>query len=190
MQNKNKDLDVSFDNFLTVFKDSVSHIDKKYISIESAGWSVPKYAERAYCYELYHQMRVSFGDKYEYTINGELPKATHSIIRVNRSPDFLVHSAGSMDFNLVIMEVKPYSVAKTFSNINKDLYKLNYFTGKQARYHRGIMHIFGMGISKNDWCDLIHYFRSYNANLINQDKIILSLHTNSGKEPTIEMKRS
>lgn len=189
MQNNNIDLSEAFNKFLTVFKNSVSNIDEKYISIESSGWDVPKYAERTYCYELYHQLRSSFGDTYDYAINGELPKGTHNIIQVNRSPDFLVHRAGSMDSNLVIIEVKPYSVARSHSNINEDLCKLNYFTGRRARYHRGIMHVFGMGINEREKVDLIDHFRNYVENLRNQEKILLSLHTSPRKEPTIVPRR-
>lgn len=185
MQNGNIVKNEDFNNFLKGFKCAVKKVDEKHISIESAGWDLPKYAERTYCYELYHQMRNSFGDRYEYTINAELPKVTHEIIQVNRSPDFLVHLAGSMDSNLVILEVKPFSVARTFSSIDEDLCKLDFFTGKTAKYHRGIMHVFGVSVDETEKANLIHYFKDYSENLTNQEKIVLSLHTDPGEEPII-----
>ena len=153
------------------------------MAIESAGWIIPKYAERVYCYELYHQMRSVFGDGYEYSINGELPKGTHEIIQVNRSPDFLIHRSKSMASNLAIIEVKPFSVVKVFSKIVQDLRKLNLFTGDQALYHYGIMHVYSNGIEKGEVEGLIDYFKSYVENFNNKRKILLSLHTSPGSRP-------
>ena len=61
MRNDESDLDQGFHDFLEGFGNSVSGVDLEYMAIESAGWNIPKYAERAYCYELYHQMRIVFG---------------------------------------------------------------------------------------------------------------------------------
>ena len=66
-----------------------------------------------------------------YTINGELPKGTHEIIQANRSPDFLIHRPKSMASNLAIIEVKQFSVVRVFSNLDKDLGKLNFSLGSK-----------------------------------------------------------
>lgn len=178
------DLDQDFHYFLERFGGSVSGVDLKYMSIESAGWHNPKYAERVYCYELYHQMRSVFGDRYKYTINGELPKGTHEIIQANRSPDFLIHRPKSMESNLAIIEVKPFSVVKVYSYLHGDLCKLNFFTGKQALYRYGIMHVYGNGIEKREEEWLIDYFKSHMENFSNKKKILLSLHTGPGVRPS------
>jgi hypothetical protein len=70
------------------------------------------YRERAYCYELYHQMRClwpQYGHP-DLLINGELDKRGNDLFknpRVNGAkPDFLVHKPGTMDSNHTIIEVK------------------------------------------------------------------------------------
>ena len=115
-----------------------------------------------------------------YTINGELPKGTHEIIQANRSPDFLIHRPKSMASNLAIIEAKQFSVVRVFSNLDKDLGKLNFFTGKQAFYRHGITHMYSNGIKKREEEGLIDYFKSYVGNFSNKNKILLSLHTSPG----------
>lgn len=183
VSNNESDLDLDFNHFLGGFSNSVSRVNLEYMAIESAGWNIPKFAERVYCYELYHQMRKEFGDRYEYSINGELPKGRHEIIRANKSPDFLIHRSKSMESNLAIIEVKPFSVVKVFSKIDQDLCKLNYFTGDQALYRHGIMHVYGNGIEKSEEEGLIDYFRSFVENFSNK-KILLSLHTRPDTKPS------
>lgn len=70
------------------------------------------YRERAYCYELYHQMRCLWPvhGHSDALINGELDKAGHQLFQEARikgaKPDFLVHKPGRMDLNHTIIEVK------------------------------------------------------------------------------------
>ena len=128
-------------------------------------------------------MRTIFGNRYEYTINGELPKGSHEIINANRTPDFLIHCPKSMASNLAIIEVKPFSMLNKFSKLNKDLEKLEFFTGKQALYQHGIMHVYSNGIIKREEDGLIDYFKSYVENFINKKKILLSLHTIPRSKP-------
>lgn len=88
-----------------------------------------RYRERVYCYELYHQLRLIWPKEGEYTINGEVDKAAHPIIRANDlgsiKPDFIIHKPGRMDENLAIMEVKCSSASK--EGIEKDLNSLSKF---------------------------------------------------------------
>lgn len=70
------------------------------------------YRERAYCYELYHQMRClwpEYGHS-KLLINGELDKLGHALYQKTRisgaKPDFLVHRPGKKFFNHTIVEVK------------------------------------------------------------------------------------
>lgn len=119
-----------------------------------------------------------------YTINGELPKGTHEIIQANRSPNFLIHRPKSMASNLAIIEVKPFSVVKVFSNLDEDLGKLSFFTGKQALYRHEIMYVYSNGIEKREEEGLIDYFKSYVGNFSNKNKILLSPRTNPGFRPS------
>src|SRR5438105_4632194 len=68
------------------------------------------YRERVYCYELYHQMRSRWPRHCSFSINGEIDKAAHPILRLlgadRTKPDLLVHQPGSMAGNYAILEVK------------------------------------------------------------------------------------
>lgn len=128
-------------------------------------------------------MRNIFGDRYEYSINGELQKGTHEIIQVNRSPDFLAHRPKSMASNLTINEVKPFSVVKAFPNVVQDLNKLDLFIVDQAHYRYGIMHVYRNGTGKKEEEGLTAYFKSFLENFSNKKKILLPLHTRLGSGP-------
>lgn len=128
-------------------------------------------------------MRNIFGDRYEYSINGEPPKGTHEIIQVNRSPDFLAHRPKSMASNLTINEVKPFSVVKAFPNVVQDLNKLDLFIVDQAHYRYGIMHVYRNGTGKKEEEGLTAYFKSFLENFSNKKKILLPLHTRLGSGP-------
>lgn len=77
------------------------------------------YRERAYCYELYHQMRClwpAHGHS-DALINGELDKAGHQLFQEARikgaKPDFLVHKPRRMDLNHTIIEVKTVKTVRS-----------------------------------------------------------------------------
>ena len=104
----------------------------------------PAYRERVYCYELYHQLRRIWPKPCAYTLNGEVDKAGHGLLRkVNADrlkPDFLVHIPGDMNGNFAVMEVKPRTASE--AGIAKDLATLRRFTMKVG-YQRGIYLIYG-----------------------------------------------
>jgi hypothetical protein len=122
--------------------------------------------------------------QYEYTINREILKGTHEIVQANRSPGFLIHCQKSMASNLAIIDIKPFSIVKVFSNLNEDLGKLNFFTGKEALYQHWIMHVYGNDIKKREEGGLIDYFKSRIKNFSNKKKILLSLHTSPVFRPS------
>lgn len=78
-----------------------------------------------------------------YILNGELDKRAHPILRDlgidNVTPDFLVHTPGSMDGNFAVIEVK-----NTISprGVQKDLDTLDRFVRK-AGYKRAIYLLYG-----------------------------------------------
>ena len=73
--------------------------------------------ERAYCYELYHQVRAACGDAFGHTLMGELDKRGNPAFRALTShasvPDLLLHRPGSMEANLIAVEVKACGAATT-----------------------------------------------------------------------------
>jgi len=104
----------------------------------------PIYRERVYCYELYHQMRTLWPEECDFTLNGEVDKQSHPILRklgiTHAIPDFLVHTPGSMKGNHAIIEVKSENAAR--GGITEDLAKLARFT-VDVGYARAIYLFYG-----------------------------------------------
>ena len=121
---------------------ATSRIEKPFFQLEVAGGE-RFYRERVYSYELYHQLRLSWG-ACKYSLNGEIDKSSHSHFRGSRyaraKPDLLVHVPGSMDDNLAIVEIK--SIEGENSGWMKDLEKLSWFVTKAA-YAAGMFLVYG-----------------------------------------------
>lgn len=104
----------------------------------------PIYRERVYCYELYHQMRIRWPPDSPFTLNGEVDKRAHPILRrldaANTIPDFLVHVPGNMEGNHAIIEVK--SNGPSLPAIRSDIQKLNRFQDAVG-YNRGLYLVYG-----------------------------------------------
>jgi hypothetical protein len=131
------------------------------IKVGKYHFQIPRYAaddawrERAYCYELYHQLRLQLGDTFPYTLHGEIDKAGHEWVvrnfgkRSRPNPDFIVHVPKELD-NLVIMEVKTSDTDNKL--ILSDLKKIKKFmkaaeerahVPRKLGYRHGIMLLFG-----------------------------------------------
>jgi hypothetical protein len=111
----------------------------------------PKFIERVYCYEFYHQLRRQLTDECDYTLNGEVDKGNHPIFKelgLDAIPDFLIHvPGGGMDRNHTVIEVKksiaiPISTAMREA-IEGDVRKLIRFQ-RDAHYRRAIYLIYGV----------------------------------------------
>lgn len=104
----------------------------------------PIYRERVYCYELYHHMRRLWPADYPYSLNGEVDKRAHPILRKLEAefhtPDFLVHTPGSMAGNSTIIEVK-HALAQA-EGIRKDIRTLDLFVSTVG-YRRAIYLMYG-----------------------------------------------
>ncbi|MEI6702390.1 MAG: hypothetical protein WCL71_02485 [Deltaproteobacteria bacterium] len=107
------------------------------------------YGERAFCYELYHQLRVVLENIFysgKPILHGELKKETLKDVtkrhlqvkQLNKEyvPDFLLHSPGDFENQEVVMEVKT-SPKLQVNHIIADILKLDEFI---STYH------FNMGI--------------------------------------------
>lgn len=132
-----------FNCFIRGLEKAGAQIESHYFQPSIAGAKEPKFLERVYCYELYHQLRCTLGDIFPYKLDGEVDKAGNPIVRQRlgaKKPDFIVHVPGRMDRNLVVIEVKRVTV--TIQALKNDLEKLQGFLAK-AGYHRAIMLIYG-----------------------------------------------
>lgn len=138
-----------FKHFISCFEEATANVGQDYILLPIATSPLPVYRERVYCYELYHQLRLSAGDNFGYSFGGEVDKTGHPLMRgrdlTNAKPDLLVHKPGDMGGNLVVIEVKP--VAARRSAIRKDLRTLTAFR-RVGKYYRAIYLLYGSEVEK------------------------------------------
>lgn len=137
-------------DFFKILKDATESIDSCYFeTIVSSNKNQSKkvYRERIYCYELYHQLRSKWPNKEQALIlHAEFDKSGSQLYGYlsvrGAKPDFLIHTPGKTDKNLLAMEVKQISARN--NEIKGDLDKL---TGmlREANFLFAIFLIFGNG---------------------------------------------
>lgn len=127
--------------FTSQLAQATARIPKPYFQLPVVGREDPIYRERVYCYELYHNLRTDWPLPH-LSFCGEVDKAGHPLIRGNEldaaKPDFIVHEPGTMDSNLVVVEVKPADVAR--ADLQKDLLHLAAF---RRYYEYAILLVYG-----------------------------------------------
>lgn len=136
------------DELTEILQEATRAIESTYFHLNIDGGD-PKYRERVYCYELYHQMRLRWPRESPFYLTGEVDKASHPILSDlgagTAKPDLLVHQPGDMIGNYAIIEVK--SQEATDSGIKNDLGKLSLFT-REVRYQRAIYLVYGYSVDK------------------------------------------
>lgn len=77
--------------------------------------------ERAFCYELYHRMRLTIAAGSELSLHGEIDKSGHSAFERlhQKNPDFVFHVPGVMEHNTLVVEVKG-ELSRRGAGIKKD----------------------------------------------------------------------
>lgn len=82
------------------------------VADQNGGEPITQYRERVYSYELYRQLQLAWPNR-DYSLRGEVDKRKHPVIHGqdldNAKRDLLVHVPGTMDRNLVVVEIKPLS---------------------------------------------------------------------------------
>jgi hypothetical protein len=129
--------------FLDIFSSAIAAVGGHYFHFAIAEAEDSIYRERVYCYELYHQMRERLPDEFGYVLCGEVDKSGHPILREALGavkPDYIVHVPGSMDNNLVVIEVKPPRA--TPAQVDADIAKLIGFR-RAGQYFAAIYLIYG-----------------------------------------------
>lgn len=96
------------DDYVSLVVDALQNVQNEYFEIKQTEKKSTKKRERVFCYELYHQMRkLQERNKHlDLTINGEINKAGHLVIKENFDPDFVIHKQGVMENNHAVIEVK------------------------------------------------------------------------------------
>lgn len=118
-------------------------IDKasSYLKLDVAYSNRPIKRERAFCYELYHQMRLlqdTPSDGFDgFTIHGEIDKRGHRLFAPGdqKNPDFVFHVPGTMSNNLLAMEVKTRINIK---GVTKDFVTLRTLLNGKYQYKYGV----------------------------------------------------
>jgi hydroxypyruvate isomerase len=115
---------------------AVENIDWQFVTLsrsqyangyEPLGQSDPRWQERPFAYEIYHQLRYIWGQKNwdtSYTIQAEVLKSYQKIFEVNKMPDLLIHQPNG-DKNLAAVEIKMAANDKKY--LKDDLDKLALF---------------------------------------------------------------
>lgn len=144
-------------------------VGTKYFNFKVAGSDEAIQRERAYCAELYHQVRSrhqNIGGNYE--INSEPNKKNHPIIENQCGPvdpDFIIHNGGHMgpEDNLAVIEVKTSNGDLT-EGIKKDLKTINCMTSIDNGYFGGLIIVFGelTELKKKNLIKRIEGFKSPN----------------------------
>lgn len=154
------------------------------------------HGERAFCYELYHQLRVSLNTLQKITpgyeklvLHGELQKKVllpmtekHSGVRqLNKEyiPDFLLHVPATFGKQEVVMEVKT-SPKLQFNHMFADLKKIDEFISK---YHYKIGIFLAINING---VALFNKLRKYQARLQNIEKLS-QIHVIASEGPDKEV---
>jgi hypothetical protein len=98
--------------------------------------------ERVFCYELYHQVRLTMGQDRTLSLNGEIDKRGHSKFAPEdqKNPDFVFHIPGEFETNTLIVEVKgrldgPDDIEKDFETILTFVRKYQYKAGVFILYN-------------------------------------------------------
>jgi hypothetical protein len=128
--------------FRDALDDAVVSVAPEYFRVRRFGDDDPEPRERAYCYELYHQLRLRLQTDFPYSLHGEIDKAGHEAIirsfgpRARPNPDFIIHKPTLLEGgdNLAIIEVKASdenrkAVAKDLCKIQKFLHRVGYLYG-------------------------------------------------------------
>jgi hypothetical protein len=145
-----------------ILQDATCALEPDYFQLPVAGLENPQYRERVYCYELYHLIRARWPADFRFSLAGEIDKAGHPLIRGNgldyAKPDFIVHVPGDMDFNILVLEVKGFTLDR--GRLANDLEKLTAFR-RHARYHAACYLFYGVppdaeGALTTLCCDIAH----------------------------------
>ena len=128
----------------SILCEATKAISTQYFQLPVADQENPIYRERVYCYELYHHIRTLWPEDTPYSLGGEVDKSGHPLIRgsgLDRTkPNPLVHVQGDMDYNELVIEVKPINAE--LAGIKKDLQTLTAYRRK-ANYRRAILLVYG-----------------------------------------------
>jgi hypothetical protein len=120
------ELEAASERFKSSLGEALRAVGETFFTLPVAGGEKERVFERRFTYELYRQIMNRFeAERFNFAIGPEIDKRAHPIVRTNAIPDLIVHRAGSMMWNLCVIEVKPISGAKP--GFEKDVRNLRSF---------------------------------------------------------------
>lgn len=141
---------MTIDKAKDMLKQALSDVPCRFSEIEMYK-DIKRYRERIFCYELYYRFRCLMEDEYNDDIlHGELDKSGNKGFN-NEIPDFVIHSPGNNDHNLVVVEVK---VNPDEIGIKKDLNTLIKFMGCH-KYQHGVLICVTNGRNRDKYTSII-----------------------------------
>jgi hypothetical protein len=166
--------------FKTALNEALRAIDADFFSLPIAGQDEEKVFERRFAYELYHQLRNRFErDRFDFALDPEIDKRAHPVVRTKAIPDLIVHRAGSMKWNLCVIEIKPISGAK--AGFEKDAEHLRSFV-RLDEYHNAMMIVYGSADSPRD---LVREKMGCDFSSLNKDGVRILWQSEAGA-PVVE----
>lgn len=147
----NENANFKIEPFIDLIKSALSNVDQKYWEIWTAN-NQQLIRERAFCYELYHQMRklqetaCTESDITAVDITGEIYKAGYEGLATDekKSPDFIFHTMRTHSYNTIVMEVKGQTTGSYENGIEKDFTTINSFMSSETLHYKyGIFLLFG-----------------------------------------------
>ncbi|MDP3059033.1 MAG: hypothetical protein Q8N36_06210 [bacterium] len=140
------------EKFLALIQNALDAVDQEYYAITPTYAPLGIVRERVFCYEYYHQMRlIQKEDKLtEFSIHGEVDKRGYRLFDpdARRNPDFIFHIPGSMNNNMVVIEVKGKIGSRYKRSVFKDIQTLSRFTNTQHMYHLGLLIIYNYSLQE------------------------------------------
>lgn len=96
------------ENCLALLDEGLRHVTAPYFLLTTTYEPSGIVRERAFCYELYHQIRSRMQDGCPITLNGEIDKRGHHEFakKDQKNPDFVFHIPGTFRGNTLAVEVK------------------------------------------------------------------------------------
>ena len=163
---------------IKALKTATARISQKYFLLMIADMEHPIKRERAYCYELYHQLRLVLNDS-EMVLTGEPDKKGHpsySGSEKKPNPDLIFHKPGSNRHNSSVVEVE---CTPTLAHLKKDLLTLSQM--REKGYQELILLLFA--VKNVPWQQLASAAMATGVNL---SDINVLLHKTPDQEATVE----
>jgi hypothetical protein len=137
-----------WNEFRDALDNAIVAVPAEYFRIKRYADDDPHPRERAYCYELYHRLRLRLRADFPYLLHAEIDKAGHVATvtafgpKARPNPDFIIHKPTLMGrgHNLGIIEVKASDEGRTA--VGRDLCKILKFL-RRVGYLYGLMLFFG-----------------------------------------------